>query len=142
MPGIRTLPAIFVIAALLMACTGAGSPSATALPSTAASQAASAEPTPDPCATDNLANKAPGILTVGTDNPTFPPYFSEPVAGEEITEPWQNIDPNNGRGFESAVAYALAEQLGFTADQVEWIPVTFNHAIAPAPKDFDVYISQ
>jgi polar amino acid transport system substrate-binding protein len=122
--------------------TGSGQSASPSTTASEASVAGSAEPTPDPCVTENLATKTPGILTVGTDNPNFPPYFSEPAAGEEIPEPWQGIDPNNGRGFESAVAYALAEQLGFTADQVEWIPVTFNNAIAPAPKDFDVYISQ
>ena len=40
------------------------------------------------------------------------------------------------------MAYALAEQLGFTEDQVTWIPVPFNNSIAPGPKDFDVYLAQ
>jgi polar amino acid transport system substrate-binding protein len=79
---------------------------------------------------------------VGTDNPNFPPYFAEPAKGEEPPEPWDGFDPYSGKGFESAVAYALAEQLGFTRDQVTWTAVTFNNAIAPGPKDFDVYISQ
>jgi polar amino acid transport system substrate-binding protein len=126
---------------MAMACTA---PAGVSTPSEAASAsvAASAQATPERCATESLQTKTPGTFTVGTDNPNFPPYFSEPKQGEQLTEPWQNTDPNNGRGFESATAYALAEQLGFTEDQVEWIAVTFNHAIAPAPKDFDVYISQ
>ncbi len=78
----------------------------------------------------------------GTDNPAFPPYFSEPGEGETATDPWEFGDPTNGRGFESAIAYALAEQLGFTDDQVTWIPVPFNNSIAPGPKDFDVYLAQ
>ena len=44
----------------------------------------------------------PGTLTVGTDNPAFPPYFSEPEEGETATDPWEFGDPTNGRGFESA----------------------------------------
>jgi polar amino acid transport system substrate-binding protein len=136
-PSHRTLPAILLIGILLMACTGA-SVTSSATPSTAASEAASAEPTPDPCTTDNLPTKTPGVLTVGTDNPAFPPYFSDSTQ----TDPWEFGDPTNGEGFESAIAYALAEQLGFSADQVEWIPVTFNNSIAPGEKEFDVYLAQ
>ena len=91
---------------------------------------------------EDLATKTAGTFTVGTDNPAFPPYFSEPEEGETATDPWEFGDPTNGRGFESAVAYALAEQLGFSEDQVTWIPVPFNNAIAPGPKDFDVYLAQ
>ena len=82
----------------------------------------------------DLATKTAGTLTVGTDNPAFPPYFSEPAEGEEATDPWEFGDPTNGRGFESAIAYALAEQLGFGEDQVTWIPVPFNNSIAPGPE--------
>ena len=89
-----------------------------------------------------LATKTAGQLTVGTDNPAFPPYFSEPAEGETATDPWEFGDPTNGRGFESAIAYALADQLGFGEDQVTWIPVPFNNSIAPGPKDFDVYLAQ
>jgi polar amino acid transport system substrate-binding protein len=111
--------------------------------SVAASAAASAsEGVASECGPDALATKTAGQLTVGTDNPAFPPYFSEPAEGETPTEPWELGDPTNGRGFESAIAYALAEQLGFTEDQVTWIPVPFNNSIAPGPKDFDVYLAQ
>jgi polar amino acid transport system substrate-binding protein len=150
-PTNRMLPTIGIIAlvaALLIAlfllwprddgATGSASPSATV----SASGSASAEPTEEPCATDNLPTKNPGTLTVGTDNPAFPPYFSEPEGDEVATDPWEFGDPTNGRGFESAIAYALAENLGFTADQVTWIPVPFNNSIAPGPKDFDVYLAQ
>jgi polar amino acid transport system substrate-binding protein len=81
----------------------------------------------DACATDQLALKQPGTLTVGTDKPAFPPYFV-------------NDDPTNGRGFESAVAFAIAEQLGL--DQVKWTVVPFNASFAPGPKDFDFDINQ
>ena len=64
------------------------------------------------------------------------------MTGETATDPWEFGDPTNGRGFESAIAYALAEQLGFSEDQVTWIPVPFNNSIAPGPKDFDVYLAQ
>ena len=51
-------------------------------------------------------------------------------------------DPTSGEGFESAVAYAVAEQLGYDADQVEWVPVTFDQIIAPGAKSFDFAINQ
>jgi polar amino acid transport system substrate-binding protein len=125
---------------------GAASPSASASASASASVVASASPSPTEaaaaCVPEDLATKTPGTLTVGTDNPAFPPYFSEPAEGEEATDPWEFGDPTNGRGFESAIAYALAEQLGFSEDQVTWIPVPFNNSIAPGPKDFDVYLAQ
>jgi polar amino acid transport system substrate-binding protein len=132
------LPAILAIAALVAACarTGSGPTAASASPSV------SSQPSAQACATDSLATKTPGEFTIGTDNPAFPPYFAEPKGNEKPTDPWEFGDPTNGRGFESAMAYALAEQLGFTEDQVKWIPVTFNNSIAPGPKDFDVYLAQ
>ena len=135
-----TLIAILLIGAMAMACTEAGSGSSSASePSVAESASASEAPS---CAAADLPTKTPGTLTVGTDNPAFPPYFDPPAEDEEATDPWEFGDPTNGRGFESAVAYALAEQLGFTDDQVTWIPVPFNNSIAPGPKDFDVYLAQ
>jgi polar amino acid transport system substrate-binding protein len=83
----------------------------------------------DTCAKDQLALKNAGQLTVGTDKPAFPPYFVDD-------------DPTNGKGFESAVAYAVADELGFTKDEVEWTVVPFNASYAPGPKDFDFDINQ
>jgi polar amino acid transport system substrate-binding protein len=83
----------------------------------------------DACAPDQLAVKNAGQLTVGTDKPAFPPYFVDD-------------DPTNGKGFESAVAYAVADELGFTKDEVEWMVVPFNASYAPGPKDFDFDINQ
>ena len=54
-------------------------------------------------------------LTVGADNPAFPPWFG----GDEKTKPWKVSDPYSGKGYESAVAYAVAKQLGFAKSEVE-----------------------
>ena len=59
----------------------------------------------------------PGQLTIGTDNPAFDPYFQGPT-GHEWTGQF-NHDPYNDQGFEDATAYAVAQQLGFTKDQVQ-----------------------
>jgi polar amino acid transport system substrate-binding protein len=91
---------------------------------------------------ENLETRTAGTLTVGTDNPAFPPYFEGREGGN--TEPWDPEwgDPTTGEGFESAVAYAVAEALGYTEDEVTWIPVPFNNSFAPGPKDFDIYLAQ
>jgi polar amino acid transport system substrate-binding protein len=81
------------------------------------------------CAKDDLALVSPGTLTVGTDKPAFPPYF-------------EDDDPTNGKGFESAVAYAVARELGFAKGDVKWTVVPFNSSYAPGPKDFDFDINQ
>jgi polar amino acid transport system substrate-binding protein len=91
-----------------------------------------ADPTPtsaEQCATDSLPVLEPGTLTVGTDSPAYEPWFS-------------GNDPTNGKGYESAVAYAVAEELGFSEDQVTWVKVPFNSSYKPGPKDFDFDINQ
>ena len=89
--------------------------------------------------TANLPLVAPGRLTVGTDNPAYPPWFS---GGSPKGSAWEINDPATGEGFESAVAYAVAEQLGFTSDEVYWLEVGFNQSFKPGPKDFDFFINQ
>jgi polar amino acid transport system substrate-binding protein len=80
---------------------------------------------------------AGGTLTIGTDNPAFPPWF-----GGTPHKPWQVSDPRSGEGYESAVAYAVAKQLGFSKSEVKWIHVPFNNSYAPGPKSFDFDINQ
>ena len=81
------------------------------------------------CTPDQLETKQPGTLTVATDSPAFPPYFIDD-------------DPTNGKGFESAVAYAIADQLGFAEGDVKWVVEPFNSSYAPGPKDFDFDVNQ
>jgi polar amino acid transport system substrate-binding protein len=146
---IRRASALVTILGLAFAgCTTGGSPSASvsspsAVPSPSASEAAtSPSPSPDECAAENLETRTPGTLTIGTDNPAFPPYFEAREGGN--TEPWDPEwgDPTTGEGFESAVGYAVADALGFSESDVTWIPVPFNNSFAPGPKDFDIYLAQ
>jgi polar amino acid transport system substrate-binding protein len=80
----------------------------------------------------------PGQLTVGTDNPAYPPWF----AGGTKSSFWKINDPSTGKGFESATAYAVAKQLGFTPSAVHWTYVPFNRSFAPGKKSFDFDINQ
>ncbi len=82
------------------------------------------------CAKEDLNLVNEGQLTIGTDDPSFPPWFDF------------DGGPSTGTGFESAVAYAVAEELGFSAEEVEWVVVPFNNAYAPGAKDFDFDINQ
>lgn len=81
------------------------------------------------CTPEGLATRTPGKLTVATGQPAY--------------EPWVVDDnPANGEGFESAVAYAAAEKLGYQPADVTWVRTTFDAAIAPGPKDFDWNLQQ
>ncbi|HEX3618087.1 MAG TPA: ABC transporter substrate-binding protein [Solirubrobacteraceae bacterium] len=99
----------------------AGGPTAAAAKS--ASTAASS------CSTSKLALHTAGQLTVATDDPAYPPYF-------------EGNKPANGRGFESAVAYAVAKQLGFGTSKVKWVTEAFDSSYAPGPKSFDFDINE
>jgi polar amino acid transport system substrate-binding protein len=79
-----------------------------------------------------------GQLTIGTDNPAYPPWF----AGGTHSSKWKINDPSTGKGYESAVAYAIAAKLGYAKDKVVWKYVPFNRAFAPGSKPFDFDINQ
>ena len=91
----------------------------------------------DSCTTGQLNLVKSATLTVGTDNPAYPPWF-----GGAEKAPWKVSDPRSGKGYESAVAYAVAKQLGFTRDQVAWKYTPFNNSFAPGKKAFDFDINQ
>ena len=90
------------------------------------------------CAKGSLNLVDDGRLTIGTDNPAFPPWFG----GGEKNKPWKINDPSTGKGYESAVAYAVAKQLGFTRAEVRWIYTPFARSFAPGRKAFDFDINQ
>lgn len=96
----------------------------------AASLAGCAAPsTSAPAADGELATVTAGKLTIATGEPNYEPWFVDD-------------DPSNGKGFEGAVANAVAAELGFAADEIEWVRTTFDGAIAPGPKDWDINIQQ
>jgi polar amino acid transport system substrate-binding protein len=146
---IASLTSAALLALVVAACSSAGaSPSASTAPSEAPSIAPSVAPSVAPseavdaCAPETLATKTAGTLTIGADNPAFPPYYQPPAEGQTATEPWELGDPTNGQGFEAATAMAIADALGFAPAQVTWVPVPFNNAIQPGAKDFDLYLTQ
>lgn len=104
-----------------------------ALAAVAVGAAAAAHPAASVVASAPCPTVTSGQLTAGTDNPAYDPWFS----GGTPTSKWKINDPSNGKGHESAVAYAIAKQLGYGMDNLKWIYVLFNKSFAPGPKSFD-----
>ncbi|MER6952005.1 ABC transporter substrate-binding protein [Nonomuraea sp. NPDC000554] len=111
------LLALGALAAAAVACAPADN-TATAGPTT-----------PTSCSKDQLKLVNAGKLTIGTDKPAYEPWF-------------KGDDPNNGQGFESAVAFAVAGELGFDRTEVQWSTVKFDSAFAPGEKQFDFDVNQ
>jgi polar amino acid transport system substrate-binding protein len=72
---------------------------------------------------------AESTLTIGTGAPAYSPWV-------------ENDAPESGEGFEAAVAYAVAEQMGFAKENVTWVRTTFDEAIQPGAKNFDFNLQQ
>ena len=120
----RTLPALLALAALALAACGDDDDDDDAAATEATAAAASAAD----CAQGNTIED--GVLTIATGEPAFPPYVIN------------DATPEDGQGFEAAVAMAVARELGFEGDAVTWVRTPFDAAIAPGPKDFDFNLQQ
>jgi polar amino acid transport system substrate-binding protein len=95
---------------------------------------ASSQPSKVSC---GVATVSKGTLTIGTDNPAYPPWY-----GGNPGHGWKIADPYSGKGYESAVAYAVATQLGYSHAKVKWVYVPFDKSFAPGKKNFDFDITQ
>jgi len=132
----RKLATLALVLVLSVVVAGCGSDDEETSGTTEAATTAAAA---DDCAKESLTLVEEGQLTVGTDNPAYPPWFE---GGSPEGSQWEINDPSTGEGFESAVAYAIAEELGFAEDEVEWVVVPFNQSFRPGPKNFDFDINQ
>ncbi len=121
----------FMVAAAAVAIAGGltacGSSTSSSAPSGSGSSSAAAAS----CSKSGISKQLfkPGVLTIATDNPVYTPWFVSNT-------------PTNGKGYESAVAYAVASQLGFGKSQVTWVHEPFNSTYAPGPKAFDFDINE
>jgi polar amino acid transport system substrate-binding protein len=121
------MKARFAVAAVTaVAAAGLAACGSSAAPSSGSPSANTAS-----CTYSGIQNKLyqKGVLTVATDKPVYSPWF-------------ENNTPANGKGYESAVAYAVAKQLGFKPSQVHWTYEPFNNSYAPGPKKFDFDINE
>lgn len=113
----------FMLLALAVAVVGCAPVDNTASTASASPAASTA------CTKEQLTLVNPGKLTIGTDKPAYDPWFKDD-------------NPSNGQGFESAVAFAVAGELGFDRSEVQWSTVKFDSAFAPGEKQFDFDVNQ
>ncbi|MBA3865012.1 MAG: amino acid ABC transporter substrate-binding protein [Solirubrobacterales bacterium] len=113
-------PAILVLA--LAALAGCGSSKSDSRGATTTASAAS-------CTPAKMQTQSKGTLTIATDKPAYPPYF-------------EDDEPANGEGFESAVGFAIGKQLGYKPAQVKWTVEPFDSSYAPGPKNFDFDVNE
>jgi polar amino acid transport system substrate-binding protein len=125
----KAVIASFVLAAAAALVTAAAATGARTSTSTAAAIPG--------CAKGSLNLLEAGKLTVGADNPAYPPWF-----GGDEKKPWKVSNPYSGKGYESAVVYAIASQLGLPKSAVAWTYVPFNNSYKPGKKPFDFFITQ
>jgi polar amino acid transport system substrate-binding protein len=121
---IRATTALVVAGALALSACGSSNDTSSSSSSATAPTASATT-----CVKANLSLFKSGQLTVATDKPAFPPYF-------------EDNKPENGKGYESAVAYAIANKLGFAPGEVKWVVEPFNSSYAPGPKRFDFDVNQ
>jgi polar amino acid transport system substrate-binding protein len=122
------LPLLFVLAVAAAGCGGDDDNTAGGGTTTTAAS----------CEKDSLTLVKPGQLTIGTDNPAFPPWFE----GTKAFDPWDPTTTPTKKGYEQETAYAIAEELGLTDAEVKWTVVPFNQSFKPGPKNFDFDINQ
>jgi polar amino acid transport system substrate-binding protein len=120
---------LLIIALLALALGGAACGSDDSDEESGSSESSAETVSLSDCTPESLETIEPGKLTIATDKPAYPPYFVDD-------------DPTNGEGFESAVGYAIAEQLGYAESDVEWVVEPFNSSYRPGPKDFDFDLNQ
>jgi polar amino acid transport system substrate-binding protein len=131
----RFVMGLAVIAVVAAACA----PEDDATPS----PAADGSPAGDQCAVESLNLFESGTLTIATGNPAYKPWYGgKSLEGSEWKSGSFTGDPHSGEGYESAFAYALAEEMGFSDDQVQWVGIPFAKSFAPGSKDFDFAMQQ
>jgi polar amino acid transport system substrate-binding protein len=116
---IRRMPSLWRLVPLLAAVLVSCAPAAEQPAAAGLSQ----------CKRDSLDTLYKGVFTYGTDQPVYPPWY-------------MGDNPENGEGFEAAIAYAVAEKLGYPREDVRWVRVPFNAALAPGTKEFDASLSE
>jgi polar amino acid transport system substrate-binding protein len=126
----KALFAALLILVLAVAAAGCGGDDNGAADTTQA--------TSDRCEEDSPDLVTPGQLTIGTDNPAFPPWFE----GKKKFDPWDPTTTPTKKGYEAEVAYGIAREIGFADAEVKWTVVPFNQAFRPGPKKFDFDINQ
>ncbi len=123
----RTTLAIVAVLALAALAGCGGKKGGSSSGSTGGSEGTTANASE--CTPSTMETHSANTLTVATDKPAYPPYFEED-------------EPANGEGFESAVAYAIGKQLGYSKGEIKWTVEPFDSSYAPGPKNFDFDLNE
>ncbi|MFM7718779.1 MAG: ABC transporter substrate-binding protein [Actinomycetota bacterium] len=141
----RRLFSVIAVATVLLASCSSSTPEPqeTGAPATEAPEP-TAQTAAECLAADPSVLYADGSLTIATGNPAYKPWYGGAATPQGAE--WEVFDytgdPYSGEGYESAFAYALAAQLGLSADQVAWIGIRFGQSFAPGDKEFDFAMQQ
>ncbi|MGB7880439.1 MAG: transporter substrate-binding domain-containing protein, partial [Ilumatobacteraceae bacterium] len=127
----RLVPAIAISALVLAACGSDDDSSSGSETDSTEAAASDATDTTEAGAASDLCTTTidEGVLTIATGEPAFYPWVIDDA-------------PETGEGFEAAVAYAVAAEMGYDADSVTWVRTTFDEAIQPGAKNFDMNLQQ
>jgi polar amino acid transport system substrate-binding protein len=126
----RPTLAILAVLALGLALVAAGCGGKKGSSSTSGStEAGGTTASASQCTPKSMQTHKSGVLTIATDDPAYPPYFVE-------------NEPKNGKGFESAVGYAIGKELGYSKGDIEWTTEAFDSSYAPGPKNFDFDLNE
>jgi polar amino acid transport system substrate-binding protein len=126
-PTLRRLVPALAVGALALAACGSDDDASSSTETPAGTDAATSDSAPaaDTCS-DTIED---GTLTIATGEPAFYPWVIDDA-------------PESGQGFEAAVAYAVAAEMGYDSDSVVWVRTTFDEAIQPGAKNFDMNLQQ
>jgi polar amino acid transport system substrate-binding protein len=127
--GLSAAAAVAFLVAGCAASSGGGSTGGGASSGSTATTGGSSSSSAQSCTPATMHTHTAGTLTVATDSPAYEPWFVDDK-------------PSDGKGFESAVAFAVAKQLGYSPDKVKWVVAAFTSVIAPTPKSFDFDINE
>jgi polar amino acid transport system substrate-binding protein len=125
-PTLRRLVPVVAVGALVLAACGSDDDSDASSSTDAPSGSVSGTAPADDACGNTIDD---GVLTIATGEPAFYPWVIDDA-------------PETGEGFEAAVAYAVAAEMGYDADSVVWVRTTFDEAIQPGPKNFDMNLQQ
>ena len=139
----KIMAGLAAVAVVAVACSSSTTGGDTASPTVGGTSASA--PDAKACAQGaDVPYITDGKLTIGTDNPVFQPWFGGTGSYQDWkANPGFGIgNPASGEGYEGALAYDLADQLGFAKGDVTWVAVGFNEVFKPGPKTYDLYINQ
>ena len=125
------LTLLAVLAGIAAGCGGGGSGSSTSTGSKTTSASS--------CTKKQLKLVTANTLTIGTGNPAYAPWYE---GGRRRARSSRSTTRRPARDTRAPSPTPWPSELGFTKNQVKWVPVAFNLTFKPGAKDFDFAMQQ